>query len=76
MRGLTPEDAIAVDSVRDEYLWLDANYPGHSVLFQRLIFNAGTPMDAVSIMTADGGRVDVFFDISGFFGRPIEPETP
>lgn len=73
MQGLTPDSPVVVDSVREEYGWLDANFPGYRMLEQRLVAKAGRQMDVISILAADGRELDVFFDISGFIGKTREP---
>lgn len=73
--GSSIEKAIVItetnewDGVAAEYIWLDENYPGHTVLGQELIFEEDKPYDIVSIKTQAGETKDIFFDISNFYGK-------
>jgi hypothetical protein len=54
---------------RAEYSWIAARYRGYHRGMQSLIQCNGRPADQLTIHTADGREVDVFFDISEYFGR-------
>jgi hypothetical protein len=58
-----------LQGVASEYHWLRDNLPGTSVLSQRLYFNEGKPYDILEVECADGTYKNVYFDISGFFGK-------
>jgi len=55
--------------VAAEYKWLRANYPGYKSRMQSLRNYNGKPYDVIAITTAGGTDKDVYFDISGFFGK-------
>jgi hypothetical protein len=55
--------------VRAEYAWLRNTYPGFQMDSQALMRCDGKPADKLSIHTASGDAVDVYFDISAFFGK-------
>lgn len=67
--GSSPEKAIIVDSVDAEYNWLNKHYPGYSLIMQRLAEHDGKACDVMDIITAEGVEKEVYFDISGFFGK-------
>lgn len=67
--GSTMEKAIPVKSVDAEYRWLRAKHPGHKVNRQALLGNGGKHYDMISITTKEGKDVEVYFDISSFFGK-------
>ena len=52
-----------------EYAWIEAHYPGSQMNMQSLSDCGGSPTDKLHIMTADGRKLVVFFDISSFFGK-------
>lgn len=67
--GSSFEKAVFVKSIPEEYQWLRDYYPGHSVLRQTLMFHGEKPYDVIMIRTLDGETIDVYFDISDFFGK-------
>jgi hypothetical protein len=73
--GTSFEKAVVINStsetagVNAEYAWLKKNYPGYKTKSQRLTYHDKKPYDVISIETADGNAVDVYFDISKFFGK-------
>ncbi len=67
--GSSFEKAIPVKSVDAEYQWLRAKHPGHKVKRQALLANGGKHYDRISITTKDGKELEVYFDISSFFGK-------
>lgn len=69
-KGLTMETAIKVDNVKQEYAYLKANYPNHEFISQSLTNNGkGKSYDVLSIKTKEGKTIDIYFDISSFFGK-------
>jgi hypothetical protein len=65
VQGTTNEMA----GVSAEYAWLRAKYPGFKRGPQSLMKCDGKPADKLSIRTASGKALDVYFDISAFFGK-------
>ena len=59
-------DSEGVDA---EYRYLDLLYKGWELDEQTLIFDKDKQYDIMSIKLPDGSKKDVFFDISGFYGR-------
>lgn len=55
--------------IRAESDWIAARYPGSEREAQGLMQCNGTPADRLRIRTAEGREVDLFFDISEYFGR-------
>lgn len=61
-----------MDGIAAEHAWLRAKYPGSKLRMQSLTKCAEQPADQMTIATADGRTVDVYFDISDFFGKGFE----
>lgn len=69
--GSSAEAAIPVPGIDAEYQWLAANRPGWRPVSQALLAGArGKHYDIITI-SRDGQSQDIFFDISGFFGKPL-----
>lgn len=67
--GSSVEKAVIAESVPWEYDWLNQYYPGYEFHMQSLRFIDNKPYDVLNITTAQGKKKDVYFDISGFFGK-------
>jgi len=67
--GTSIETAIIIESIPAEYAYVRENYPGSSVMMQSLIFIDGIPYDVLRIKTEDGEVLDIYFNISSFFGK-------
>lgn len=67
--GSSYQKAIVVKSIRSEYEWIEAKYPGSKVVKQALVFNEKKPYDILTVKLADGNEKDFYFDISKFFGK-------
>ncbi|MBX7205154.1 MAG: hypothetical protein K1X81_07000 [Bacteroidia bacterium] len=52
-----------------EYTWLRLHYPGCKVERQALVFENKKPYDLLYIITREGEKKTVYFDISNFFGK-------
>jgi tetratricopeptide (TPR) repeat protein len=63
------ETAIVIGSVPDEYAYLRENYPGYQFIMQSLVFENGVPYDILKFKTADGEVMEIYFNISSFFGK-------
>ncbi len=55
--------------VHAEYEWLAKRHPGYKRGKQSLKRNSGRMFDVLSITTKDGKELDVYFDITEFFGK-------
>nr|WP_067058109.1 hypothetical protein [Mucilaginibacter sp. L294] len=55
--------------INAEYAWVKANHPGASSRSQSLIYHDKKPYDILKIKTADGKDLDLYFDISNFYGK-------
>ena len=64
IRGRT--DADVIDA---EYPWLGEHYPGCKLKEQRLLNEAGRVYDGMTITTADGKEITVYFDITSGYGK-------
>ena len=67
--GATPETAIIVQSVAEEYQWLQKHCPGFTMQRQALQDIDGKPYDVLTLLSASGAERTVYFDISPFFGK-------
>ena len=73
--GSSYEKAIVITEkssgkgIAAEYDWLKKNYPGYKLLSQSLSHHNKKSYDVLSIQTADGARKEIYFDITGFFGK-------
>ena len=52
-----------------EYAWIRDKYPGSKVSGQAMMYRNKKPYDVIHITTADGAKMDVYFDISNFYGK-------
>lgn len=67
--GSSPEKAIVVGSVGEEYAWMQRHCPGFQPGMQALHEIDGKPYDVLTWRNAAGEERTVYFDISRFFGR-------
>jgi hypothetical protein len=61
--------ATEISGIFAEYDWLDQHYPGATVLDQSLATCNGEHVDILQIRTASGRAIDVYFNITDFFGK-------
>ncbi|KRG44828.1 hypothetical protein ARC20_07955 [Stenotrophomonas panacihumi] len=66
--GLTTKTAVKVPSIPAERAWIEQRYPGATLRGQALRMSPG-PMDVISITLPSGENLDIYFDISPFFGK-------
>ena len=73
--GSSYEKAIIINEEHEkpgidaEYAWIRRQYPVSRTLGQALTYYKNQPYDIIHIVTADGNKSDVYFDISKFFGK-------
>lgn len=73
--GSSFEAAVVIQETREtagvnaEYKWCAAHYPGYKTQMQALSNKNRKPYDVLTIVTADGTVMKVYFDISNFFGK-------
>jgi hypothetical protein len=67
--GSSPAQAVVVNSVREEYDWLQRNCPGLQFQKQSLVEIDGKPYDVHTLQNAEGEEREVFFNISRFYGK-------
>jgi hypothetical protein len=74
-RGLSCDSAVVIEAantkegISRENAWIRENYPGAIKEGQSLLRCNDKPADAIHIVTANGQKMTVFFDISGWFGK-------
>jgi hypothetical protein len=66
--GSSPERALLVHSVAEEYQWMFAHLPGFMPKLQALHQIDGRPFDVLTWRNEEGEERTVYFDISPFFG--------
>jgi hypothetical protein len=67
--GSSPQTAISVGSVAEEYAWISRNLPGARLETQSLTYVDEKPFDSLALILESGERRVVIFDISSFFGQ-------
>lgn len=67
--GSRIEKAVMVNSIREEYQWVQQHYPGARVTSQALIKRKGRHYDELTFITPSGETKKAYFDISSFFGK-------
>ena len=67
--GSTPEKAIIVQSIAEEYHWIHKHCAGYTMQMQALQHIDGKPYDVLTLQSASGAERTVYFDISPFFGK-------
>jgi ABC-type glycerol-3-phosphate transport system substrate-binding protein len=55
--------------INAEYAWINNNYTGYSINGQAIKNYNGKHYDVFNITLADGTKKDIYFDISGFYGK-------
>lgn len=73
--GSSYEKAIVITETHEqagidaEYAWIRQHYPGAKTQGQALMYRDKKPFDLIHVLTSEGNKVDVYFDISDFFGK-------
>ena len=67
--GSSPQRAIVVKSVGDEYQWMQRHCPGFAPGTQSLQEIDGKPYDVLTWHNDRGEERTVYFDISRFYGK-------
>jgi len=55
--------------IHAEYAWIKEKYPNYKLKGQSLSTYKNKPYDIIHITTADGKDMDIYFDISNFYGK-------
>lgn len=67
--GSSIEKAVVVKSIREEYEWVQKQYPNSRVTGQALIKRKGKHYDELTFVTSFGETKKAYFDINSFFGK-------
>lgn len=73
--GSSYEKAIVIEEktesagVAAEYAWIRKNYPGSQSGGQALMFKDKTPYDVLDIVTSNGEKKKIYFNIANYFGK-------
>jgi hypothetical protein len=76
MAGTSPDRAIRVAAVGEEYAWVQAHLPGARVVSQATGRHGDVPFDILTVQFPSGALQEIYFDISAFFGREKAPGPP
>jgi len=68
-KAIVIQEKSEMPGVDAEYAWLKKQYPGYKMQSQKLISYNKKPYDILNIVTADGEKKAVYFDISNFYGK-------
>jgi tetratricopeptide (TPR) repeat protein len=64
------------EGVRTEYAWLALRYPGAKRTTQALLSQGGRQYDKLSVTTADGRELALYFDITAFLDSSFNSKPP
>ena len=73
--GTSFENAIIIEEksetkgIAKEYEWLRVHYPGYHMIMQSLSNHNKKPFDIMKITIPEGKEIEVYFDISNFYGK-------
>ena len=67
--GSSPEQAIVVGSVGEEYAWMRKHCAGFQLEMQTLDEIDAKSYDVITLRSNQGEEKTVYFDISSFFGK-------
>ena len=73
--GLSYSTAIVITEktettgVRAEYKWIGEHYSDYKVKGQALTTHDNKPFDVITITLSNGKDLDLYFDISNYFGK-------
>ena len=66
--GSSPEKAVVVDSIAEEYMWITCYCSDFTMEQQALHHIDDKPYDVLTLGNGTGEKRTVYFDISSFFG--------
>ena len=58
-----------LEGIAAERIWFSSHYPGYTKTLQVLSDCGGTPVDIITIEGPSGDQIDLYFDISAFYGQ-------
>lgn len=61
-------ETITYKAVNAEYDWLRMHYPGYRIIHQSVSYYDNQPYDIFSVKTKNGDVLDIYFNISSFYG--------
>lgn len=64
--------ANSLEGVPMEYAYLRRHYPGWRRAKQELLRKDGRAYDRLTIVSPEGETRQIYFDITGFFGKPLD----
>ena len=76
--GSSLEDAIIISDCNDiegvdlEYIEVKKRFGNYTLIRQSLLNNEGRMFDKLELELEDGSNIEVYFDITDFFGKGFE----
>ncbi|AIH01508.1 hypothetical protein [Riemerella anatipestifer] len=67
--GKSIENAIKVNSVAEEYEFVEKNCPNCKLINQVLTEHNGIPYDILNLEKNDGTKISFYFNIKSFYGK-------
>lgn len=68
-KAIIIKEKTETSGVAAEYKWLSVHYPNCKTTKQSLSQNNNKPYDIMTLKCDDGNEINVYFDISNFFGK-------
>ncbi len=68
-KAIIIKEKTETEGIKAEYVWLKQHYPGFQLKQQSLSNYKDKSYDVMDIVTSDGEKKSVYFDISNFFGK-------
>ncbi|MDR3697962.1 hypothetical protein [Mucilaginibacter sp.] len=68
-KAIVIQETHETPGIDAEYAWIRNKYPGSQTNSQALVYHNKRPFDIIHIITSDNAKVDVYFDISNFYGK-------
>ncbi|MDR0478420.1 MAG: hypothetical protein LBH31_01165 [Burkholderiaceae bacterium] len=68
-KAVVIQEKTEIAGVPAEYTWLRDHYPSYKRISQSMISHDGKSYDILHIETEDRQEIDIYFDISSFFGH-------
>lgn len=74
-KGSSFQEAVIIqkfnetEGVSEEYRWIAIHHPGYATVRQALTYHMKKPYDIITIRNDKGEEMQIYFDISNFFGK-------
>ncbi len=68
-KAIIVEEKTEMAGINAEYAWIAKTYPGSKTHEQALLSHDGIPFDMIKVTKATGEEIQVYFDISNYYGK-------